>query len=78
MALNVGTLFVWERGYSHQTYTQIKMFISRYGKDELRSRCDSKYLYFIDFEPVFYVYSRFYSLLKKIIKEKNVKRKLVD
>lgn len=78
-AICMSDLFVWERGYSHQAYTKIWAFIEKNGKDELRRRCDPRYLYFINFEPLFYVYSRLYAFAKKILKDKSIKkRKIIE
>ena len=75
-ALHINELFIWERGYSHQEYKQINGFVKKYGKDELRNRCDSRYLYFINCEPLYYIYSRIYSITKKVVKDRT-KRKII-
>lgn len=76
-AMQVKCLFIWERGYSHKEYNEVKKFIHKYGINELRSRCDNRHLYFIDYEPIFYIYSRIYSIIKKLLKDRKY-RKIID
>ena len=76
-AAHIRTFFVPEISWNKNEYTKIKAFLTK-GKnlEEIVSFLDNHYLKYIKNEQLFFIYSRTYAILFKLIKLKGYTRKI--
>ena len=78
MAGHLRCFFMPELAWSQEFYDCLRVFISDANNNrELRKKVEPKFMRFIECLPMFWLYTQVYKRLFKIIKIKNVKRKVL-